>query len=144
VWWTLASILITSPAGATGFVGEEGLGPDWVPIGDVDLDDPAGIVAGWDADPGDWPDVAGIVDRHGQVQCTGTLIGPNLVLTAGHCADLAVGVVVNSTNYSQNGEWIVATHVVKHPSPLWTYDAALVARDGEVCAVDQIPISDAI
>jgi len=53
-------------------------------------DEPAGathsaIVAGWD-DDGD-PAVVALM-RAGSVTCSGTLIGPNVVLTAAHCVEL--------------------------------------------------------
>ncbi len=45
---------------------------------------PAWIVGGSPANPADWPDVVAI-DAFGALACTGTLIAPDVVLTAGHC-----------------------------------------------------------
>jgi trypsin len=49
----------------------------------------AAIVGGAPAQAGTFPALAYVVDFQGTVayQCTGTVIAPNLVLTAGHCAE---------------------------------------------------------
>ena len=47
---------------------------------------PAPIVGGEPAHAGDWPDVVGVLGT--QARCTGTLIAPDVVLTAGHCIDI--------------------------------------------------------
>jgi secreted trypsin-like serine protease len=52
------------------------------------------VVGGNDAAPGEYPYVAHIViDR--SFQCTGTLVTPRHVVTAGHCSSLAPGGVAN-------------------------------------------------
>ena len=53
----------------------------------------AAIVGGNDAEPGEYPAVAKITYQ--VFQCTGTLIAPNTVLTAGHCSSMT-GAAVSS------------------------------------------------
>ncbi len=59
------------------------------------------VVGGMDAPLGKWPDAAAILFG-GQQQCTGTLIAPTVVITAGHCnsADLDQ-ILVGTNNYSR-------------------------------------------
>jgi len=52
------------------------------------------IVGGNDASPGEYPSVAEIT--FGAFGCTGTLISPDTVLSAGHCSSLTGGVGVGS------------------------------------------------
>src|SRR5947207_2497454 len=47
---------------------------------------PAPVVGGDVVSSRAWPDVVGVISDTGR--CTGTLIAPDVVLTAGHCADL--------------------------------------------------------
>ena len=61
------------------------------------------------ADPGAWPDTAAVANA-GVVNCTGVLIAPDVVLTAGHCAWGITHVVVDSTNHLANGETISVEH----------------------------------
>ena len=47
------------------------------------------IVGGQNASPGEYPSVASI--SYGAFSCTGTLIAPDKVLTAGHCSSITGG-----------------------------------------------------
>ena len=85
------------------------------------------IVGGSDASPGEWPAVAAV--SYGLFSCTGTLIAPNVVLTAGHCSSVtgaAVGtpatwpaalidVRIGGTKYGE-GERVPVSSVVAHPN----------------------------
>ncbi|MEZ4318920.1 MAG: serine protease [Myxococcota bacterium] len=76
------------------------------------------VVGGSPAAPGSWPSTVVIVADNGYQVCTGTLLAPDVVVTAAHCS---VGlnithVITGSTNVAQSGTWIpvVAEHV--HPT----------------------------
>ncbi|MGH2831731.1 MAG: trypsin-like serine protease, partial [Solirubrobacteraceae bacterium] len=47
------------------------------------------VIGGQIAESGTYPWMAYVLDLHGQDagQCSGTVVAPNLVLTAGHCAE---------------------------------------------------------
>ena len=55
------------------------------------------VVGGHDASPGEYPAVAKIT--YGAFQCTGTLIDPSTVLTAGHCSSLTGAAVATPASY---------------------------------------------
>jgi secreted trypsin-like serine protease len=57
---------------------------------------PPPVVGGRPVDAGDWPDVA-MVWFGDEPGCTGTLVAPDLVLTAGHCARGATHVSLDHT-----------------------------------------------
>ncbi len=69
------------------------------------------IIGGRIAEAGAFPWLAWIIDRRGEVlgQCTGTVVAPNLILTAGHCAEeVETGVVNESSGYrvvTGNVDW---------------------------------------
>jgi secreted trypsin-like serine protease len=71
----------------------------------------AAIVGGESAQPGTFPWMAYVLDFKGNTvgQCSGTVVAPNLVLTAGHCAeDVASGVVNEASGYqvvTGNVDW---------------------------------------
>ena len=70
-------------------------------------EEPSEVAGGELADSGVWPDAAGIVFYGSYVGCTGVLVAPDVVLTAGHCVGGISHVIVGSTNVRSNeGETI--------------------------------------
>jgi secreted trypsin-like serine protease len=97
------------------------------------------VVGGNDASPGEYPAVAEIT--FGPFLCTGTLITPNWVLSAGHCGSITGGAVASPASWppqlinvriggvtQSDGEQRSAARVVVHPDYLLTsgYDISLI------------------
>ena len=84
------------------------------------------VVGGTTARSGEWPDAVAVLGSSGT--CTGTLIAPDLVLTAGHCANITPQqVIANTVDYSKDDGVVV--HVAKTTAyPNWqaAYDVALL------------------
>ncbi len=106
--------------------GEEGGGdvqPDDAVLPDNGNED--GVTGGSPAARGTWPDVAAIYFGN-EVGCTGVLIAPDVVLTAGHCAAGITAVKLDTIDFQRSGERIAARKVVAYPKWARTYDLALV------------------
>ncbi|HEU0033670.1 MAG TPA: trypsin-like serine protease [Kofleriaceae bacterium] len=69
----------------------------------VPTTDHAEVVGGTAAPSGKWPDAAAILFG-GQQGCTGTLIAPNVVLTAGHCDDSTISVLIGTSSLARPGD----------------------------------------
>jgi len=84
------------------------------------------IVGGATTKPGEFPDVVAVLSDEGA--CSGTLIAPDLVLTAGHCIGIApTRVVVNTLDYGRpGGEEIAVLRAHAYPDWETTYDVGLV------------------
>jgi len=97
------------------------------------------VVGGNDASPGEYPAVAEIT--FGPFLCTGTLITPNWVLSAGHCSNITGGTVASPASWppqlinvriggvtQSDGEQRGVSRVVMHPDYLLTsgYDISLL------------------
>ena len=97
------------------------------------------VVGGNDASPGEYPAVAEIT--FGPFLCTGTLITPSWVLTAGHCSNITAGTVASPASWppqlisvrvggvtQSDGERLGVSRVVMHPDYLLTsgYDISLL------------------
>ncbi len=84
------------------------------------------IVGGSDVPAGKWPDTVAVLGKTGV--CSGTLIAPDVVLTAGHCADITpTYVIANTTNYAVTGGAKVAVaRTVAYPNWDKTYDISLI------------------
>ena len=103
------------------------------------------IVGGWDVAAGDWGDTAGIVYRGMEVGCTGTLIAPDLVLTAGHCMDGVLGVVVDSVDIGDgSGEWIRARRSIAYPRWWRSYDVGLIQLESPASVAPRTIAQDCI
>jgi secreted trypsin-like serine protease len=83
-----------------------------------------GVVGGEPAAPGAWPDAVAIL-YDGVPGCTGTLVAPDLVLTAGHCAAEASSVVVTH-DLAAGGDEIAIEAAIVRPNPLGDLDVAVL------------------
>ncbi len=94
-----------------------------------------GIVGGSNAPAGKWPDTVAVIGPQGA--CTGTLIAPDIVLTAGHCAEIAPNAVVaNTTDYEgAGGVRVGVTRTVAYPNWENSYDVAIVILSQPITGV---------
>ncbi len=94
------------------------------------------IVGGTSAQSGQWPDAVAVIGTSGY--CTGTLIAPDVVLTAGHCAKLSpFQVIADTLDFSVSSKGIraaVAT-TVAHPDWQTSYDVAAVILSSPISGV---------
>ena len=97
----------------------------------------APVIGGSDAPAGMWPEVASVRFPEGsgsdQPECTGTLIAPTVVLTAGHCATLAepplpdtVLVGTNALDHPERGEVRHVGSAIEYPDSQATYDLGVL------------------
>jgi uncharacterized protein (TIGR03382 family) len=96
---------------------------------------PESIIGGTAAPPGKWPDAVAVLGAQGS--CTGTLIAPDVVLTAGHCAGAnPTRVIANTLNYNAPGG--VTANVLRTTAyPNWesSYDVAVVVLATPIAGV---------
>lgn len=106
-----------------------------VPDTGIDPTDPsAEVIGGTAVPPGKWPDTVAVLGQQGS--CTGTLIAPDVVLTAGHCAEGMTNVIANTTNYNAAGG-IQSTIKTITAYPNWenSYDVAVIVLDTPIAGV---------
>ncbi len=87
------------------------------------------VVGGTPVKPGAWPDAVAVLSQ--DAACTGTLITPDVVLTAGHCVAAApVVVVVDTVDFGRpGGEPIRIKSALAYPDWEHTYDVGLVVLE---------------
>ena len=89
------------------------------------------VVGGEPAPAGKWPDTAGVYSGN-RISCTGVLIAPTIVLTAGHCVETRItSVRLNITNIRDQGEEIKVSRIVEHSNWWSTYDIAILILEKE-------------
>jgi endonuclease G len=94
---------------------------------------PTPVVGGENAPSGKWPDVAAVL-WSGQQACTGTLIAPTVVITAGHCNDPSLTSVLIGTNslaHPEDGETITVQKRIEYPSSQSSIDVTVLVLDHE-------------
>ena len=93
--------------------------------------DESAILGGTNAPAGKWPDVVAV--RAGNSQfCSGTLIAPNVVLTAGHCNDTTLNnVLIGTTSLSRpsEGEVINVTKKIEYQNSQRTADLLVLVLE---------------
>ena len=94
------------------------------------------IIGGTDAPFGKWPDIAAVYLSDGTQECTGTLIAPTVVLTAGHClidlGNLTIKSVLVGTNSlvkKLEGEVINVKTAIEYPDSQGTFDIGVLVLE---------------
>ena len=82
------------------------------------------IVGGSPVPPGKWPDAAAVIGSGGT--CSGVVVAPDVVLTAGHCSEIQPeAVVVNAVDFATGTRYAVA-QTIAYPSWSTSYDVAAI------------------
>ncbi len=89
----------------------------------------AKIVGGTEAGSA-WPEVAALL-QGGEAVCTGVLIAPDVVLSAGHCGKRIDQVHLKAESLSGPGETLGVREVVRYPQHYTTYDLEVLLLDRE-------------
>lgn len=94
------------------------------------------IVGGTTVQSGQWPDAVAVIATTGY--CTGTLIAPDVVLTAGHCAKLQPLQVIADTVDFATSEGVRATVATTHAYASWQthYDVAVLVLASPITEVE--------
>jgi len=101
------------------------------------------IVGGHQVANGDWPDAAGIEFRS-DVECTGVLVAPDVVLTAGHCIGGIRSVILDTNDYWYPGEEIDVAEEIEYPNSWHTYDIGVVLLEDEAVTPPRTIAQDCI
>lgn len=93
------------------------------------------VVGGTSAPLGKWPDAVAVLGPKGS--CTGTLIAPDVVLTAGHCAEIEPSqVIANTVDYtSRDGIRVGVASTTAYPSWQSSYDVSVIVLDRPITSV---------
>lgn len=95
----------------------------------------APVVGGSTAPPGKWPDAVAVLGTSGS--CTGTLVAPDVVITAGHCAEInPTEVIANTTDYTgADGVMVDVKSTTAYPDWQHTYDLSVIVLDRPIAGV---------
>ncbi len=106
-----------------------------IPLSAMALAGNSKIVGGTEAG-GSWPQVAALLQA-GEAACTGVLIAPDVVLSAGHCGKRIDEVKLKTESLDGPGETIGVREVVRYPQHYTTYDleVLLLERESSVTPV---------
>src|ERR1700689_793829 len=111
------------------------------------------IIGGTAAEEGTFPSLAHIQDFRGEEvgDCTGTVVAPNLILTAGHCAEnVETGIVNEPSGYiviTGNLDWMAPEHQVSAVSRVIVYPGfvrSVLDRDAALLVLSAPTIAPAI
>ncbi len=94
-----------------------------------------------------WPEVAALL-QGGEAVCTGVLIAPDVVLSAGHCGKRVDEVLLEAESLSGPGETLAVREVVRYPQHWTSYDLEVLLLErassvtpaviGQDCVLDEL------
>lgn len=106
------------------------------------------VTNGSDVAEGDWEDTAGILfGRSSEPECTGVLVAPRVVLTAGHCVlhgSRPSAVLLGTNDYRYGGEKIDVASIIEHPNSQSTYDAAILILEQDATVEPRVIAQDCV
>jgi uncharacterized protein (TIGR03382 family) len=91
---------------------------------------PANVVGGSRVSSGDWEDTVSIWWGN-STGCTGVLIAPDVVMTAGHCMGGITRVRVGTNDYYSGGEFIRVASEHEYPNSWTTVDIGVLVLEEE-------------
>lgn len=97
------------------------------------VDPPSAVVGGHPAEEDRWPGVVALYGVAETFACTGVLVAPDLVLTAGHCGFGIASVEFGSTRLGEGQQVEVIENIV-HPDYFTTLDAAILVLEQPITA----------
>jgi secreted trypsin-like serine protease len=87
-------------------------------------------IVGGEAAGSAWPQVAALL-QGGEAVCSGVLIAPNVVLSAGHCGKRIDEVLLKAESLTGPGETIEVSEVVRYPKHYASYDLEVLILERE-------------
>lgn len=92
------------------------------------------VIGGTQVPAGKWPDAVAVL---GQGSCTGTLIAPDVVLTAGHCEGATMtDVIANTTDYNgAGGVRSTIKSITAYPNWETSYDVSVIVLNTPITGV---------
>ncbi|RHY79528.1 hypothetical protein DYB31_006420 [Aphanomyces astaci] len=127
---------------AVAALAQDHIVPPKVAWGDEAPEDGFEILGGQEAQFGQHRYVAGLKQSPNNVTvCGGSLIAPNVVLTAAHCLNIGLTSVVVGTHYLTgfaDGELANVTQEIKHPD---RYDVGIAILDRNITTIQPVKVS---
>jgi len=92
------------------------------------------VVGGTTVPLGKWPDAVAVLGPNGS--CTGTLVAPDVVVTAGHCSEIHPSqVIANTIDFTQGGTKVGVTSTTAYPDWQHSYDVSVIVLDHPITGV---------
>src|SRR3954471_22340613 len=132
-WLVLATLFATATFSTIAAAEDAAPNPS---TENVDRGRNEAIVGGSDVADGQWPDTVAVLGTDGS--CTGTLIAPDVVLTAGHCANIKpTHIIANTVDYAKSGGVrINVARTTAYPHWQTTYDVSIIQLVAPVTGVE--------